>query len=156
MNDLVINKETLIDIADAIREKTGNLAKIQVGQLANEIEKIQIGGGTLPNLSSPASIDEVLSGKEFINQDGSKKIGTMPNNGTISSSMDGITTKSIAIPKGYTDGGTVSLDDTIDNEVDNQADLIAQIYQVLMNKASLSLTIDDTSTAYINGEQLIL
>lgn len=40
--------------------------------------------------------------------------------------------------------------------VDDQADLIEQIYTALAGKTSLSLTIDDTSTAYVNGEQLIL
>jgi hypothetical protein len=59
----------------------------------------------------------------------------MPNNGAIASTMDGINTKSITIPSGYTSGGTVSLDDTIDNEVDEQTDLIAQITSALEGKA---------------------
>jgi hypothetical protein len=59
--------------------------------------------------------------------DGTKLTGTMPNNGDVSSTMDGINTKTITIPEGFTNGGTVSLDDTIDNEVDAQSDLIDQI-----------------------------
>lgn len=152
MNNLIIKKSTLIDIADAIREKTGDLTKIQVGQLADEIEKIQIGEGALPNLSNPASIDEVLNGKEFINQNGSKKTGTMPNNGTISSTMDGITIKSITIPEGYTSGGTVSLDNTIDEEVNDQADLIAQIAAGLEGKAGGGGTTKKTITVTVNNE----
>jgi surface protein len=66
--------------------------------------------------------------------DGNKVTGTMANNGAISTSMDGINVKSVTIPQGYTSGGTVSLDNTIDNEVDTQTDLIAQITTALEGK----------------------
>lgn len=69
---------------------------------------------------------EILSGKTAYVK-GSKVTGSMTNNGAISSTMDGINTKSITVPAGYTSGGTVSLDNTIDNEVNEQSDLIAQI-----------------------------
>ena len=39
--------------------------------------------------------------------------GTMPNNGAIMGSFDGLTTTSYAIPAGYTTGGTVELTDDI-------------------------------------------
>lgn len=51
----------------------------------------------------------------------------MPNNGEITTTFDGIDSKSFTIPSGYTSGGTVSLDNRIDNEVTEQTDLIAQI-----------------------------
>ena len=66
---------------------------------------------------------------------GAKVTGTMTNNGAIASTMDGIDTKSVSIPAGYTTGGTVSLTDDIDNEVDTQADLISQIATALQGKA---------------------
>ena len=41
--------------------------------------------------------------------------GTMTNNGAISATIDGLTTTSYSVPSGYTSGGTVSLDDSIEN-----------------------------------------
>ena len=41
--------------------------------------------------------------------------GEMANNGAISGSIDGLTTTSYTISAGYTSGGTVSLDDSIEN-----------------------------------------
>ena len=40
---------------------------------------------------------------------GAKVTGTMPNNGSASKTIDGLTTTSATIPAGYTSGGTVSL-----------------------------------------------
>lgn len=46
---------------------------------------------------------------------GEKITGTMPNNGSVSASMDGLTTTSVTIPAGYTSGGTVSLTSDIED-----------------------------------------
>lgn len=89
------------------------------------------GGVELPTLTNEGSAADLLSGKQLIDQDGQIVTGTMTNNGSISSTMDGINTKSITVPAGYTDGGTVSLDDTIDNEASEQSDLIDQIIDVI-------------------------
>lgn len=40
--------------------------------------------------------------------------GTMPNNGAISATIDGLTTTSYSVPAGYTSGGTVSLTNDIE------------------------------------------
>lgn len=45
---------------------------------------------------------------------GEKVTGTMANNGDTNASIDGMTTTSATIPAGYTSGGTVSLDSTIE------------------------------------------
>lgn len=79
-----------------------------------------------------AAATEVLSGKTAYVK-GSKVTGSMVNNGAISQTMDGISTKSITIPNGYTSGGSVSLDNTIDNEVAEQTDLISQIKNAVDN-----------------------
>lgn len=60
-----------------------------------------------------AAAANVLDGKTaFV--DGEKITGSMPNNGSTSATMDGLTTMSVVIPAGYTSGGTVSL--TLDIE----------------------------------------
>lgn len=48
---------------------------------------------------------------------GSKVKGTMANNGSVSKSIDGITTTSATIPAGYTSGGTVSLTNDIEEQL---------------------------------------
>ena len=92
------------------------------------------GGVELPELTNEGSASDLLFGKQLIDQDGSKIIGSMHNNGTIALTMDGIDVKSVIIPEGYTSGGTVNLDDTIDNEVDIQADSLNQLISVLRDK----------------------
>ena len=45
---------------------------------------------------------------------GEKVTGSMPDNGSVSRTLDGLTTVSVTIPAGYTSGGTVSLDGSIE------------------------------------------
>ena len=95
-------------------------------------------GVTLPSLTSEGSAADLISGKQLVNSNGEVVTGTMPNNGTITSTIDGINTKSVSVPSGYTSGGTVSLTDDIDNEIDAQADLIAQVMEVLGAKTGFN------------------
>lgn len=62
-----------------------------------------------------AGAADVLDGKFIVLTDGSKAEGTMANNGAIAKTIDGLTQTSVAIPEGYTSGGTVSLTDDIEN-----------------------------------------
>lgn len=52
---------------------------------------------------------EVLAGKKIVDASGEVVEGTMPNNGEIEATIDGLTTTAYAIEAGYTSGGTVSL-----------------------------------------------
>jgi hypothetical protein len=90
-------------------------------------------GTKLPDLINEGTANDLLSGKQLIDQNGDVVVGSMKNNGAISYTMDGINTKSINVPAGYTNGGTVKLDNTIDNEVNAQANLITQIKDVANN-----------------------
>lgn len=61
-----------------------------------------------------ATAADVLDGKTIVTADGTVTEGTMPNNGAVSKTIDGLTTTSATIPAGYTTGGTVSLTDDIE------------------------------------------
>ena len=61
-----------------------------------------------------AEAGNVLTGKVFVDAEGTTTAGTMPNNGGLAKSMDGLTVTSVAIPAGYTSGGTVSLTNDIE------------------------------------------
>lgn len=61
-----------------------------------------------------ATAGTVLDGKVFVNAAGVQITGSMANNGDVSATIDGLSETSVAIPAGYTTGGTVSLSDDIE------------------------------------------
>lgn len=61
-----------------------------------------------------ASASDVLTGKVFVNSTGVATTGTMPNNGSLSQTIDGLTSSSVTISAGYYSGGTVSLSGDIE------------------------------------------
>lgn len=62
-----------------------------------------------------ATAPHVLDGDKFVDAEGTLTEGTMPDNGAISETMDGLTVTSVAIPAGYTSGGSVSLTSAIED-----------------------------------------
>ncbi len=62
--------------------------------------------------SVTATAADVLTGKVIVLADGTVKAGTMPNNGAVSGTVNGITATAVEVPAGYTSGGTVTFDDT--------------------------------------------
>ena len=93
-----------------------NLTNLQA--ILNNINNLpEVGGIILPELSNPASDIDLRANMEMIDEEGKIIVGTMADNGTIVATMDGINVKSVTVPAGYTDGGIVSLDNTIDNEI---------------------------------------
>ena len=58
---------------------------------------------------------DVLANKIIVESDGSVTPGTMPNIGSVSATIDGLTTTSYTVPAGKHSGsGTVSLDNSIE------------------------------------------
>ena len=65
-----------------------------------------------------AAAADVLANKIFVDKTGAQVAGTMPNNGAVAASIDGLTTTSYTIAKGYHDGsGKVSLTDDIETQL---------------------------------------
>ena len=62
-----------------------------------------------------AAAGDVLTGKVVVDSTGKAVAGSMPNNGALAKTMDGLTATSVALPAGYIGGGTVSLTDDIEN-----------------------------------------
>ena len=86
-----------------------------------------------------ATIDDVLLGIKFTSINGLSKEGSMPNNGAIFQKIDGVNTTSFIIPKGYHNGfGTVSLDETIDNAVNDAKSALAAKGVTVPNNANIT------------------
>lgn len=62
-----------------------------------------------------AEAADVLAGEKFVNTSGTVVTGSMANNGSVTNTIDGLTTTSVTIPAGYTSGGTVSLTSDIED-----------------------------------------
>jgi len=127
----------------------------KVGDLAGLVGNVE-SGVELPELTNEGTAADLLLGKELIDEDGNVVAGTMANNGDVSKSIDGIDVKSVEVPAGYTSGGTVSLTDDIDNEVDTQADLISQISTALAGKtAGSSVSLQSKSVTPSTSAQTV-
>ena len=85
-----VNESSLRNIANAIRNKTGNSNTYQPSQMAGAIEGISV-GVDLPTLTNPASETEVFEGREIIDGEGNKKVGTFTIDNEVITQTDLIT-----------------------------------------------------------------
>lgn len=122
------------NVSNANEEIADQEALMEQLRSALEGKSVEGEGVTLPTLTNEGVAGDVLTGKQFINSNGSAVTGTMPNNGSVSTTFDGIDTTSVTIPEGYTSGGTVGLTSAIGDEVSEQAGLIEQISAALEGK----------------------
>ena len=83
------------------------------GKVLSKVTVEAIPDNYVDTTDGDATAAELLDGK-FAYVDGLKVEGTMPNNGAIAATTDGLTTTSYAVPEGYTSGGTVSLTNDIE------------------------------------------
>lgn len=84
------------------------------GKLLSSVTVEAIPDNYIDTGDADALAAEILDGK-FAYVDGVKVEGTMANNGGMTKSIDGLTTTSVAVPAGYTSGGTVSLSSDIED-----------------------------------------
>lgn len=61
-----------------------------------------------------AEAPDVLAGEKIVTSDGTVVTGTMPANGDVTNTIDGLTKTSVTIPAGNTTGGTISLTSDIE------------------------------------------
>lgn len=113
--------------------QTNNSSLEEIIAQLNNLPDAGEGGIELPTLTNEGTSADLLASKQLIDQDGNIITGAMPNNGSVAQTFDGIGTTSVTVPAGYTSGGTIGLDNTISNEVDEQADLIEQIKSAVNN-----------------------
>ena len=83
------------------------------GKVLSQVTVAAIPSNFIDTSEGDAAAPDILSGKiAFVG--GLKVTGTMPDNGSVAGTMDGLTTTSVTIPAGYTSGGAVSLTDDIE------------------------------------------
>lgn len=81
------------------------LSKVSVGAIPDKYQDVS--GVT-------TTAHHVLDGDKFVDAEGTLTVGTMPNNGAVAETIDGLTTTSVVIAAGFTSGGTVSLTNAIE------------------------------------------
>lgn len=79
------------------------LSKVNIAAIPDEYQDIS---------GTTAVAAHVLDGDKFVNASGVLDEGTMPDNGAVSGTVDGITTTEVDVPAGYTSGGKITFDDT--------------------------------------------
>ena len=79
------------------------------------VNKVEINGVVKLDLTQDTvTKGTLLQGVTAHDAAGNPVEGTMVNNGAIAKTIDGLTQTSVAVPAGYTSGGTVSLTNDIE------------------------------------------
>lgn len=81
------------------------------GKVLSKVTVSPIPAEYITTTDATATAANILDGKTAY-VGGDKIEGTMPNNGTVSGTVNGITTTEVSVPAGYTSGGKVTFDDT--------------------------------------------
>lgn len=77
MSELIVTeRENIVAIADAVRNKTGNTNEMSLGGIVSGINGIET-GIDLPTLSNEGAASDLLSGKELIDDEGNVVTGTI-------------------------------------------------------------------------------
>lgn len=99
----------------ATPKKTAQTIKPTNGKLLSQVNVSAIPDEYQDVTKVTATAENVLTGSAFVNSAGALVNGAMPNNGSTSATIDGLTATTATIPAGYTSGGTVSLTSDIED-----------------------------------------
>jgi len=93
--------------SQSVAPSTGKvLSVVNIGAIPDEYQDVT---------EVDAEAGHVLSGKKIVDSEGNVVTGSMPNNGAVTATIDGLSTTSYTIPAGNHNGsGTVSLTDDIE------------------------------------------
>ena len=103
-----------VETKEVTPTKAAQVIVPSTGKLLSKVSVAAIPAVYVDTSDADAAAANILDSKTaYVN--GAKVVGTMPNNGSVSASMDGLTTTSVTISAGYTSGGTVSLTSDIED-----------------------------------------
>ena len=143
----LIRHETLDGIAEAIKSRRGRDEGIYVEEMAYEI--LNISNAELPELTNPGNAEDLLAGKQMIDETGAVVTGTY-SGGTDTSDATATANEIFSGETAYTANGKITGTFTIDSELTEQNDLIEQISTLVATKANPqggTDTSDATATA---------
>ena len=106
-----------------------------------------------------AGAADVLSGKKIVSETGEVTDGTIPVNGDVSATIDGLTTTSCTIPAGHTTGGTVSLTSDIEDALDaivggENSGIQSELASLAESKADIAAAIENKGVDVPSGTKL--
>ena len=94
---ILCDRQDIVFIADAVRNKTGSSQELTLGDIAASIDGIETGAG-LPTLTNEGTAADLLSGKQLIDSDGNIVEGTIATKTASNLTASGAT---VTVPAGY-------------------------------------------------------
>lgn len=103
----------VLEARSATPTKAYQTVKPTSGKVLSSVTVVPIPDAYITTTDADATAAQILAGATAY-VSGAKVTGTMANNGSVSATMDGLTSTSVTVPAGYTSGGTISLTSDIE------------------------------------------